>query len=257
MSELTEFTALKAIYMYADVPVYIYTFIPPSFIIAENQVGRAESYLGEDGINILPSVNDQEQSTNAHTVGESISSIRPMMLRYGPETNVTSKVLNGKTYFVIDCNTFAAISRPSPSYTSFFAPCFRFYSGSRRYKFFITTPSGDYVNKIDAVYLVNDKVPDKAISDPYLKMYSTNLYHRTQEGSFEVTVPYYNRNRLSIVGDITSENLLSPIPRYIYIETGDGSTTDKSIRVFSNIGEDFQFGAFLSTPTLVPTSKYQ
>lgn len=228
---------------------------PMRLLDANLEVSRDESVQGIDGVSILPSINSQTMGVvNDETVGEVIKSVRCLLKRYLPDTNFVNSLQFGRNFIVINPDVFSALTQISAPYISLFAPAYRFWRGSRRYKLLINAVTDTpYPADIFPFYLLPNYTSTTLSFDPNNINLSTNLHYSSNEGILEFSVPYYNRNRISIVGDVTSAALLSPMSRKIVVDLLQTGTF--SPRLFSNIGEDFSFGMWLGAPTLVATPR--
>lgn len=224
----------------------------PAFRHAELQISRDESYKGVDGVSILGSVPEQQVAdVNKDTVGEVVKSLRLLLKRYEPDSNHVVSNAFGRSFFFINPDNFSSLGTASASYLSLFFPAYRFWRGSKRYKFvFEIGPPGI----LYPVYFLPNYNLNTLNFDPAVSSVSTNLHFPDNEGTFEVSVPYYNRNRLTITGDVTNARLLSPLSRRIVIDAINPYTFPQ-VRLYSNIGEDFTFGMWLGAPTLTATSR--
>jgi len=239
------------------IPINWLLLEPPTLRMrtAELQISRDESFQGIDGVSILPSVNPQTVTdVNKDTVGEVVKSLRVLLKRYAPEFNFSNGLQFGRTFVVVNPDVFSSIGLPSASYMSLFAPAYRFWRGSRRYKAYLEyTGDANTYNRVFPYYFLPNCQSNVLTYDPAKTNVSTNLYYNEQEGFVEFNVPYYNRNRITIVGDVTANRLISPLKRRVAIDTIYTSTWN--VNMYSNIGEDFSFGMWLGAPTLNSTPR--
>lgn len=234
-----------------DVPANWILVYTPIRRKAQLQISRDESYLGVDGISILGSVTPQTVlDVNKDTVGEVVKSIRPLLKRYQPDNNIIKTHAFDRDFAIINPDNFSSLGVPSASYISLFYPAYRFWRGSRRYKYCFNSDGID--QQLYPVYLLPNYNSDLMSFDPRDKTLSTNLFYNFFEGALEISIPYYNRNRITITGDVTDDRLLSPLHKRLVIDFL-ASVTYSDALLYSNVGEDFSFGMWLGAPTLVGT----
>lgn len=241
-----------------DLPFRFAAVQIPSFLFyqvkSQIQMGREEQIDGASGVSIAPAISQQKMNEiNGHTVGETILSTKQLLKRYEPTFNYKIIEQFERKWLIIDPMVFSNTGGTLTPYQSLLAPAFRFWSGSRRYKVILSNDTNNIsiFNKAYKAYLIPGMISDTLLFDPSLTSVSTNLYYIDKEGSFEFSIPYYNRNRCSIIGDVTNANLLSPISKRYVIDLQ--TLDDWSATVYTNIGEDFQFASLLSAPTLKAT----
>lgn len=266
-SQPSETQLVLRMYRGTDFKTYYLTYAPNQFPVewimtprvvedfryAEPQIRRDEAIRGVDGMSILPSVNRQDFQPDVHTVGESVLSVKNLLLRYGYDNNYSFRGIGTTTSVIVNANSLDSVGSTSASYISFFASAFRFWRGSRRFKVRIER---DGLPQIMMPVIFNPgSIRNPTSANTYRTNSSTNYYFPNNEGFFEFSVPYYNRNRISITGDDTVSTLLSTAEKYVLIDTSATDSSTVKVSMYSNVGEDFTFGMWMSTPTMKGTSR--
>lgn len=219
------------------------------FVLAvEQNIGREESVLRSD-FKKITGRSDSGDSTNVYTVGENIVSYRQLAKRYSKYRTINVVTANTYGYVLFDPHDFTGESGDVVDYPTMIAPLFRFYCGEMNYKFHIVHNNGTlYHGPIEVIYLSNY---DKTIPPGANKLISSQYIHyQTIEMMGEFTIPFYNRNDKTILGDTGNVGLLSPIPSRVLLRVNT-TATDLSVVIYRTIGENFTFGTLLSAPTLI------
>jgi len=244
---------------------FIYTQAPDASIIGvcypvfsrkhekfTSHVGVDDSYKGIDGINITSMPEIQTSGLNALTVGETVKSLRALCKRYLYDFAWSTYVdEDSRLYLVINPHNYQATSTTgATNYLNYLFPAFRFNKGSRRFKLAITSKNHEVARAIYPYYYVPNFGVDVPPRDLSAGCMPVSFYDPDVEGICEFSVPYYNRNSITINGDVTDESLLSPVPSRVFFDLGITDPETLDIRLWSNIGEDFSLGGYLSAPTL-------
>jgi len=224
------------------------------FKFVEQQIGKEEALMSPTFSKITGSV-DLVPFEHQHTIGENIISFRQMCKRY---TLFSEKRFSSATnpvsgsFVMLDPHSFAGNGLDIIDYPSYIAPLYRFFNGEMRYKFIVKDLNGHlYSGPVDVFFLPNytgNQMPS------INSLNSSKVIHFPHiEGMGEFTIPYYNRNNKTILGDVRTNGLLAPVPsRFCVFVPG---SQDLDLVVYRSIGENFSFGATLSAPTLVWTEK--
>lgn len=185
-----------------------------------------------------------------NTIGEDIKSIRQLCQRYTLYAEYNSSVANTQMlargdYIIFDPMVMHSNFFDINDQISFFAPLYRFWSGEIRYKFFVSRHNTP-INDIFTIYMFNNYA---SLLSPTISntVSSAVIYVQTIEGIGEFTVPYYNRNSKSIIGDVNSTNILATVPRRIMISSNISERF--VLTLYRAIGDNFSFGTKLSAPT--------
>lgn len=221
----------------------------------EQQIGKEEAISRPyfEKITGETVISDDPVST---TVGESIVSFRQLCKRYTSYKEIAmtnTQSLGGGSYAMFDPHGFDGSDGQVVDYLSMVAPLYRFYNGEIRYKFVIknTNDHTVYHGPID-VYLLSNYNLNSPPAVPSL-VSSHFVMFSGIEGMGEFTVPYYNRNNKTILGDTRNSGQLAPIPHRMLIKI-NGPSTNLKLYLWRSMGEYFSFGTTLSAPLLVGTS---
>lgn len=233
------------------------------------QVGRDESYLGNDGINIASRPEKcEEASVNLNTVGESVTSVRQLIKRYSFGTS--ARFIESGGHLLLAISPFNPNQSIFPNkfygqpFVNFFLPAFRFYTGSRRIKVFITKKATtgarpeQLTGLFPVVYVPGFSTTDAATAQYGLSMFnvanSTVIYNANEERFLELSIPYYNKNPFVVCGDKLGDSPLEQNISTVLIDCGVVPVADKPLydfKLYEAAGEDFRFGSYLSAPNLV------
>lgn len=196
------------------------------------------------------------------TIGEDVKSFRALLKRYTYYLQEDMyKIMNKQgfenahQYFIFDPFYFGGDSdgvegvTGQCDYLSYVAPLFRFFVGELRFKILLTnTTTGAPITSPVSLFLLNNYA---AGTIPNLKTLNSSriIYQQSLEGFIECTVPYYNRNYMTIIGDVREVALLSPIlSRLLIVSTEVDRAT---VTIYRSFGEFTSFGYYMSAPTLM------
>jgi len=242
------------------------------YIVPSNrtlQIGRDEAFLGKNGIPILSSSNTSNPpNVNVQTVGETVASVRELCHRYCPIQNYVLRrhSVTGRTFLLIQNYqflTFASGLSFQP-YFNYFYPAYRMWKGGVRYKLFVEYGSSMWQQMVKMVYVPSALIGPSSDANVefYQKMIETSnhsqiLSNTILETVIEYSVPYYNKNPLSIVGNNSNWEPLNFTPSYMIIDLGTHSEEEFptiKVNLYQALADDFALGSYLSTPTMKVTT---
>jgi len=125
-----------------------------------------------------------------------------------------------------------------------------FFKGEMRFKVIVQNETTrEVLNTSLSVFMLNNYNESTFPSVGHLN-YSRLMFQQNLEGIVEFTVPYYNRNHSSIIGDVRDLSLLSPIGSRIMIACTEPPANPIRVTIYRSFGENATFGYLLSAPTL-------
>lgn len=204
-----------------------------------NQINRTECIAGLDN----PSVATGEKiSTPARnvTIGEEVKSIRALIKRNHPIAEYHEVTIDGKTWIVVNALTpVTSAQSTSVPYKDFFLPAFRFQSGSMRYYLLL---KNSIANNLMLYFIPNAFT---LTQDPSKMNTSQVQFVPVIEGVCKIEIPYYNRNVVSIVGDLET---FSDLQQTFHLLVFEKPTDDWELQV--SAGEDFSMGYYIGAPQM-------
>jgi len=234
--------------------------VTPESTKAKSQFGKLEALTTAPEKDITGVLVDAGEP-HEDTVGENIMSLRSLLKRYtyytwtttipvpaGIGENFTSMCLFDPFGFVGDINHGGDSS--GTDYISYVAPLYRFFKGEMRFKVIVQNETTrEVLNTSLSVFMLNNYNESTFPSVGHLN-YSRLMFQQNLEGIVEFTVPYYNRNHSSIIGDVRDLSLLSPIGSRIMIACTEPPANPIRVTIYRSFGENATFGYLLSAPTL-------
>jgi hypothetical protein len=232
-----------------------------------NVTQRAESHIGKlEALTTVPTkdiTGTLVDSGMPHddTVGENILSLRSLMKRYtyftwlstssipsGVGENFNSVAVFDPFGFVGDINF--GVDSPGTDYISYIAPLYRFFKGELRFKVIVQDmETRELITAPISVFLLNNFNDATFPTLGHLNN-SRLMFQQNLEGMLEFTVPYYNRNHSTIIGDVRDVSLLAPLSSRIMIAIANPPDRACRVTVYRSFGENCTFGYLLSAPTL-------
>lgn len=206
----------------------------------DRHIGRTECLEMEDFESIVPQ--SSSRSTNnvlAMTIGEQIHSLKQLCKRITYEKEVV--LTQNDPYF----HEVGSLEGAASNMVNYIQPAYRGWVGNFRY---LLAPKETITSTSLAVTLLpNGNASTLAV--PKGNSQSTVYCFPIIEGFVEIDCPYYNRNFFRVVGDKSSQTLLSPIVNYFALQ--NRSETDMVVTIGKSVGESFQMGIYLAPPTLI------